>query len=72
MTYTPHPGDLTRDADGETWFVYADAADYSRLYAITAYYRPDSGGEPIETVTAKWGPLTLEHRPEEDPEEVIR
>lgn len=72
MTYTPHPGDLARDADGELWFVYADASDYTALYAINAYYMPRTGGERIEAVTGKWGPLTLEHRPEEEPEEATR
>lgn len=72
VPYAPHPGDLARDVDGEIWFVYADATDPEALYAITTPYKHRADGTPIDTVTGKWGPLHLEHRPEEDPEEVIR
>lgn len=72
MTYTPRPGDLIRDNEGELWFVYADINDYTALYAINAYYLTRVGGQPIEVATAKWGPLTLEYRPGKPPEETAR
>jgi len=67
MNYTPQAGDLTRDDDGEVWFIYADDRNHDHLYAINAHYMPHTGGENVETVDRNWGPLTLVYRPEENP-----
>jgi len=61
--YTPKAGDLTRDAEGDVWFIYADPDRPDQLYGITNSYDTSAAGYPLDRVQRLWGPLTLEHRP---------
>lgn len=62
--YTPRAGDLARDHDGETWYVYADPDQPDRLYGVTASYDPKMPPHSIRDVQDSWGPLRLEYRPD--------